>query len=220
MSLVLENITISSSEGILISDFHLEVSNGEVVTIMGPSGCGKSTLLSGISGCLSTEFSMAGSIYLHGLPIDHIPMENRNIGILFQDDLLFPHLDVLGNLCFGIPHSRGKEEKKGLVAEALEKAELAGFEKRDIATLSGGQRARISVLRSLLADPAALLLDEPFSKLDKDLQSIFRDFVFQQIRSQNIPSILVTHNISDSDGGKVIHLADFTPKRGVDSGYA
>jgi putative thiamine transport system ATP-binding protein len=128
------------------------------------------------------------------------------VGILFQDDLLFPHLDVFGNMAFGLPARMGRPEKRDRVAQSLAAAGLEGFEKRDIATLSGGQKARVSLLRALLAEPEAILLDEPFSKLDDDLRDSIKEFVFEHIGSVNIPALLVTHDRRDSADGTFIEL--------------
>jgi putative thiamine transport system ATP-binding protein len=119
--------------------------------------------------------------------------------MLFQDDLLFPHLSVGGNLAFALPASvRPRSARRGRIAAALADGGLAGFEDRDPATLSGGQRARVALLRTLLAAPRALLLDEPFSRLDAPLRDGFRRFVFDHARSAGLPTILVTHDAQDA----------------------
>jgi putative thiamine transport system ATP-binding protein len=133
-------------------------------------------------------------------------MEHRNVGILFQDDLLFPHLDVFGNMAFGLPARMGRSKKRERVAQSLAAAGLDGFESRDIATLSGGQKARVSLLRALLAEPEAILLDEPFSKLDDNLRDSIKEFVFEQIGRLNIPALLVTHDRRDSADGTYTEL--------------
>lgn len=184
----------------------MSVNPGETATIMGPSGCGKSTLLSAICGTMEPGFKLSGTIKLNDRTLNTIPVESRRVGILFQDDLLFPHLSVFGNLAFGLQAGLTKSEKVKRVGTALDRAGLSGFESRDIATLSGGQKARVSLLRTLLAEPEAILLDEPFNKLDTDLRSTIREFVFDQISELNIPALLVTHDNSDAPGGQVLHL--------------
>ena len=206
MSLVLDAIEISLNGVPLFAPLSLTVEPGTITTIMGPSGCGKSTLLASICGILDPGFSFAGRITLNDRRLNDIDMEDRNVGILFQDDLLFPHLDVFGNMAFGLPARMGRPEKRDRVALSLAAAGLEGFEKRDIATLSGGQKARVSLLRALLAEPEAILLDEPFSKLDDDLRDSIKEFVFEHIGSVNIPALLVTHDRRDSADGTYIEL--------------
>ena len=187
----------------------LSVAPGEIVTIAGASGAGKSTLLSYLCGSLARGFVGAGDVLVNGVVVNGLPPWKRNIGILFQDDLLFPHLSVAGNLNFAIrPDVRAKAERHSRIAAALDAAGLAGFEKRDPASLSGGQRARVSVMRVLLSEPQVLLMDEPFSKLDAETRGQFRDFVFRQIRERQIPTLMVTHDSEDAEtaGGRIIRL--------------
>jgi len=182
---------------------------GEIVTVMGPSGSGKSSLLAAICGTLDPVFEIAGHILLEGCRIEAKPPELRRVGILFQDDLLFPHLSVGGNLAFGLPAEvKGKAARRARVERALSAADLEGFADRDPATLSGGQRARVSLLRVLLSEPRALLLDEPFSKLDTALRARFRAFVFEEVRKRALPALLATHDYADAKaaGGRVIVL--------------
>ncbi len=206
MSLVLDSIAIRFNSSPLFKPVSMTVLPGMIGTIMGPSGCGKSTLLASVSGMLDPGFSLSGTISLNGKILNEIPMENRSVGILFQDDLLFPHLDVFGNMAFGLPAGLSRRQKHDRVRQSLTAAGLEGFEDRDIATLSGGQKARVSLLRALLAEPEAILLDEPFSKLDKDLRSSIREFVFEQISHLKIPALLVTHDNADSPDGTYIEL--------------
>jgi putative thiamine transport system ATP-binding protein len=206
MSLVLDSIEISLNEAPLFTPLSLTVEPGSIVTIMGPSGCGKSTLLAAICGMLDPGFSFTGTITLNERRLNDIEMEHRRVGILFQDDLLFPHLDVFGNMAFGLPARINRAEKRTRVVQGLVAAGLEGFENRDIATLSGGQKARVSLLRALLAEPEAILLDEPFSKLDDNLRDSIKEFVFEQIGRLNIPALLVTHDCTDSADGTYIEL--------------
>jgi putative thiamine transport system ATP-binding protein len=206
MSLTLDQVAIALHSHELFAPLSLQVAPGEIATVMGPSGCGKSTLLAAVCGMLEPDFRLSGTIELNGRRLNEVPMEARRVGILFQDDLLFPHLDVFGNMAFGLPQTMSKDSKQQRVAATLEAAGLAGFEKRDVATLSGGQKARVSLLRALLAEPEAILLDEPFSKLDQQLRSAMREFVFEQISRMNIPALLVTHDQADAPEGAMIEL--------------
>ena len=207
--LIIQNLSIQHQEHYLIRDLSLQVNAGEVLTLMGTSGVGKSTLLSWLIGALPTAFVASGQAYLNQQQIDQLPTEQRRVGILFQDDLLFPHLSVGGNLGFALPAKIKGTERKMQIEAALSQAGLTGFYQRDPSSLSGGQRARVSVLRALLAQPQALLLDEPFARLDTELRQQFRQFVFTQIAALQIPAILVTHDQADSpEGGRIIRLEE------------
>lgn len=206
--LSLEAVRLEVGGHRLIDDFSLRVAPGDVVTVMGPSGCGKSSLLSYICGTLGAAFEASGAVRLGERRLDGLPPEKRGLGILFQDDLLFAHLSVGGNLGFALPKGLSRHERRARIDAALAEAELDGMANRDPATLSGGQRARVALLRTLLAEPGALLLDEPFSKLDTDLRQRFRAFVFDHAAMRNLPVLLVTHDESDAAaaGGPVIRL--------------
>lgn len=208
-ALALRGVTLSLDATPLFSPLSITVAPGAATTVMGPSGCGKSSLLAYICGTLEPIFAAEGKVTLSGDDLSPLPPEQRRIGILFQDDLLFPHLSVGDNLAFGLPSEiRGRAERERLIAAALEDADLAGMADRDPATLSGGQRARVALMRTLLSGPRALLLDEPFSKLDSDLRSRVREFVFAHARANGVPTLLVTHDPSDADaaGGDVVEL--------------
>ncbi len=204
--LELKEIQIILQNKSLFSPLSLSIKPGEIATIMGPSGCGKSTLLSAICGNLDSGFKLKGDLLLDHQSLLGIPMEKRKIGLLFQDDLLFPHMDIAGNLGFAIPAKISKTEREQLISDALAQAGMTGFEKRDPFTLSGGQRARVSLLRALLAKPKALLLDEPFSKMDQQLKGRIREFVFEQIKTLKIPTLLVTHDPHDCPTGQRLDL--------------
>lgn len=196
-----------SRDGISLVDLNLTVAPGTVLTIMGPSGSGKSTALSAILGTLTPGFTRQGRIALAGRDITDLPPHLRKVGLLFQDDVLFPHLSVGANLAFGIPPTiKGRQARRALVDAALDSAGLAGFALRDPSTLSGGQRARVALMRTLLSEPCALLLDEPFSRLDTELRGQIREFVFGRIRSAGLATVLVTHDLEDAQaaGGPVI----------------
>ncbi|MHC2790998.1 putative thiamine transport system ATP-binding protein [Mesorhizobium jarvisii] len=207
--LTLLSVSISIGDKPLISGLNLAVEPGTVATVMGPSGSGKSTLIAFIGGHLEPAFKATGSVLIGNRDVTALPPERRAVGILFQDDLLFPHLSVGANLAFGLARSvAGPEARRARIAEALAEAGLSGFENRDPATLSGGQRARVALMRTLLAAPKALLLDEPFSKLDSNLRREFRRFVFDRAAAKRLPVLLVTHDLGDARaaGGQVLNL--------------
>ncbi len=203
-------LTLRLGTTALLSDMHLAVNAGEIVTLMGASGSGKSTLLNWLLGDLPPAFSAQGQVWLNERKLTNLPIEARGIGILFQDDLLFPHLSVGQNLAFALPASVTGAERRARVAQTLADVGLEGFHDRDPATLSGGQRARVSLMRALLAQPLALLLDEPFSRLDAVLRLQFRSLVFEQIARLRIPTLLVTHDPADvPPGGRVFDITNW-----------
>lgn len=181
----------------------LRVAPGEVLTLMGPSGCGKSSLLAALAGVLPPggPIRLTGDILLGARRLTPLPPQERGVGILFQDDLLFAHLTVADNLMFGMPaHLKGMAARQTRAREALAEVGLEAQADKLPGALSGGQKARVSLLRALLAEPRALLLDEPFSRLDKPLRAAFRELVFAQIKALAIPAILVTHDEDDAPG--------------------
>jgi putative thiamine transport system ATP-binding protein len=188
----------------LLRDFSLRCEAGQIITLMGPSGCGKSSLLAAIAGLQIEGMQAQMRLKQSGQRIDQLPTSQRQIGLLFQDDLLFAHMSVRENLLFACPS--GSAAQRATQADAALK-EL-GFEQYASSsplTLSGGQRARVSLMRTLLAKPKALLLDEPFSKLDATLREQFRQFVFAHVRRLQLPTLLVTHDAADvADGAQVI----------------
>ena len=208
-TLALDEVSLALRGAKLISGLDVTVRPGVVTTIMGPSGCGKSSLLAYVCGTLPAQFQASGRIILDGRDVTALPPEKRRIGILFQDDLLFPHMSVGENLAFGLPADlRGRRNRTVSVTAALEEAGLAGMIERDPASLSGGQRARAAVMRTLLAQPQALLLDEPFNKLDLPLRARFRRFVFEHAQARGTPTLLVTHDPADAEsaGGPIIFM--------------
>ncbi|EOX3819685.1 ATP-binding cassette domain-containing protein [Enterobacter quasiroggenkampii] len=184
------------------------VPRGEIVTLMGPSGSGKSTLFAWMVGALSDDFQARGELWLDARRCDGLPVESRGLGILFQDALLFDQFSVGQNLLLALPERIAGSARREAVAQALDSAGLSGHYASDPATLSGGERARVSLLRALLAEPQALLLDEPFSRLDKALRASFRAWVFDAVRARNIPVVLVTHDEDDiPPGGELIEIS-------------
>ena len=207
--LALDGLAVRHAGRRLFDPVSLHVAPGEIVTVMGPSGSGKSSLLAAVCGTLPPGLEQEGTVGLDARRLDGLPPERRRVGILFQDDLLFPHLSVAENLAFGLPPGLPRAERTARIDAALAEAQLDGFGERDPATLSGGQRGRIACLRTLLAEPAALLLDEPFAKLDTDLRARFRRFVFEHATERDLPVLLVTHDPADAEAasGRIQPLA-------------
>ena len=197
----------------LLKALSWSVPPGAVCTLMGSSGVGKSSLLGAIAGTLSivsdglTPLIFEGSVYLDGERLDTRPAHERGIGLVTQDPLLFPHLTVAENLAFTINRHTPKAERTQQVKDALQAANLPAMGQADPSQLSGGERARIALMRALLAKPRALLLDEPFSKLDDSLRQQIREWFFRQVIQRGIPALLVTHDPADvADQSRVIQL--------------
>jgi putative thiamine transport system ATP-binding protein len=209
MALTLKELKIFKGSALLLS-LNVNVEKGEIVTVMGPSGSGKSTLLQAIAGHLEAPFSFTGSISIDGTDLASKPPHLRGVGVMFQDALLFEHMTVEQNILFAMPSAKyqTKSRKREAVAKLLEAVELEGMQDRAVTTLSGGQQSRISLLRTLAAEPQAVLLDEPFSKLDTALRQQIREWTFTQLRERNIPALLVTHDNADavSAGGQTVEL--------------
>jgi putative thiamine transport system ATP-binding protein len=204
-----ENVRIArGAEPLIALDAH--VAPGAVLTVMGPSGVGKSTLLAYAAGFLDPVFRASGAVRVDGTDVTRLSAHERHMGLLFQDALLFPHLSVGGNLAFALPPGlRGRAARRAAIAEALAEVGLAGLEDRDPATLSGGQKARVALMRVLVSAPRALLLDEPFSKLDTALRDQIRELVFAMARARGLPVLLVTHDAADAAaaGGAIVEVA-------------
>ena len=204
--LELRDVAIRRQGERLFAPLSCQVQPGRPVTIMGPSGAGKSSLLAWLTGVLPAGLAGEGDVLLDGVSVLSLPAHRRRLGILFQDDLLFPHMSVGENLAFGLPPGPDRNTRRGRIDQALADVELPGFAIRDPMTLSGGERARVALLRVLLSEPRALLLDEPFSKLDLTLKDRFRSLVFQS--ATHLPVLLVSHDPQDSAaaGGDILEL--------------
>ena len=205
--LVLQDIAIFRRSELLLK-IDACIRPGEVLTLMGPSGSGKSTLISAIAGFLPAAFSCTGSIFLNGMNIADLPPQQRRIGVLFQDTLLFPHFSVLENILFAIPPGSSRSDRCERALALLGDMSLAEFADRDTATLSGGQKSRVALARVIASRPRALLLDEPFSKLDAHLRDSVRQLVFDEVRRTRVPTLLVTHDPEDAEsaGGLILTL--------------
>lgn len=204
--LVLQRIVIRL-DGATLLEIDDCVAPGEVLTITGESGSGKSSLLDFVAGFLRPVFEAEGRVLLNGRDLTCLPPQERHIGLMFQAPLLFPHMSVLQNLVFAIPASvTGKRQRRDLAEQALADVGLQGTGARDPATLSGGQQTRVALMRTLLAEPQALLLDEPFSSLDRARRADVRALVFDQARRKGLPLLLVTHDEEDARAaGGTVH---------------
>lgn len=179
--LSVNNLRVSYDEPVL-TGIDLQVAAGEIVCILGPSGGGKSTLLRAVAGLVD----YTGSVSIAGANVDAVPAHRRTVGMMFQDDLLFGHLDVAGNVGFGSGGER--------VTEMLDLVGLTGYEARRVETLSGGQAQRVALARALAPAPRVLLLDEPFGALDVVLKASLVLEVQKVLRSQQMTVLAVTHD--------------------------
>jgi len=182
----------------LARGLNFTIEAGTIRLLHGPSGCGKSSLLSILSGTADKMLKWKGHITLNGVEIGQLPAAQRGVGLMFQDPLLFPHMTVGDNLAFGLTAVRSaRAERRQAVLDALHECGLDGFAERDPASLSGGQKARVALMRALLAAPKMLLLDEAFSSLDPELRQAFGKFVASQVTTRQIPALLVSHDAGD-----------------------
>jgi putative thiamine transport system ATP-binding protein len=206
--LVLDGVTIAKAGTPLLS-LSARIAPGTVHSVMGPSGSGKSTLLAYVAGFLRPPFSGEGRLTLDGDDLGMLRPAARRMGLLFQDPLLFPHLSAGGNVRFAVPATVRGRARTEIVRQALQEVGLEGFEARDPTTLSGGEQARVALARVLAARPRALLLDEPFSKLDVALKDQIRALVFAKAAERGLPVLLVTHDPADAEaaGGEITRLA-------------
>jgi iron(III) transport system ATP-binding protein len=189
--LKLANVSKSYSNIKILDNINFECEN-ELISLLGPSGCGKTTCLRTIAGF---EMPDNGKIFLNGKDITNIPPNKRNIGMVFQNYALFPHLNVYENVAYGLKIKKlKKNEIKEKVKDALNMVNLEGFENYNINELSGGMQQRVAVARALVIEPEVLLLDEPLSNLDAKLRIKMRKELKKLQRDLNIPSIYVTHD--------------------------
>jgi ABC-type Fe3+/spermidine/putrescine transport system ATPase subunit len=194
MALEVRNLTKRRGGFRLSLDFR--VGDGETLVLAGPSGCGKTTALNLVAGLLEAD---SGSVIAGGKPLDGLPPWKRNIGFVFQEPSLFPHLSVGGNVAYGLlVKGAGRRERRRAAEEALELVRLPGFGRRNIDTLSGGERQRAAIARAIASCPGALLLDEPFSSLDAPLRrELLADFR-ALVSRLSCPCVFVTHDKAEA----------------------
>lgn len=208
MSARLRGIRAAHGSTDVLHDIDLLVGSGERVSVLGPSGSGKSTLLRVVAGLHRPR---AGSVEIHGRDVTDAPPERRRVGFVPQEGALFPHLDVAGNVGYGIRGLRASAARRDpRVQELVELVGLRGLQRRRPHELSGGQRQRVAVARALATAPDLVLLDEPFSALDAALRRRLRDDVVEILRGRGVGALLITHDQEEalSLGDRVIVLRD------------
>ncbi len=199
-SLILTDIEFAypGSAAPQLSQFSMRVEHGSCTALIGPSGCAKTTVLRIIAGL---EIPASGSVVLGEKILSakgvFISPEERNIGLVFQDYALFPHLTVSANVAYGL-HKIARSERKERINEVLALVGLTDYKKRYPYQLSGGQQQRVALARALAPRPSFLLLDEPFSNLDAELRVTMRNEIKILLNKANITSLLVTHDIADA----------------------
>ncbi|RKQ32481.1 ABC transporter ATP-binding protein [Oceanobacillus halophilus] len=188
----IRNLTKQFGSTTAVHNASLDIENGEFMTLLGPSGCGKTTILSMILGTLQPT---SGEITFNGQPINKIDMSRRDIGMVFQNYALFPHMTVAQNIAFGLDMRKvSKSEKKKRVEEAIEMVQLNDLGNRFIKDLSGGQQQRVALARAIVIRPRVLLLDEPLSNLDAKLRKEMRTQLKKLHDELGITTIYVTHD--------------------------
>jgi spermidine/putrescine ABC transporter ATP-binding subunit len=184
-----------------LRDVSLSIARGEFVTLLGPSGCGKTTILNLVAGFFTPD---AGRILVDGKLVNDVPTYKREIGIMFQNYALFPHMTVANNVAYGLKTRRlPKDDITRRVREILGLVKLSGYEERKPRQLSGGQQQRVALARALVINPRVLLLDEPFSALDKNLRASMQVELREIQRQLGVTTIFVTH-----DQGEALSLSD------------
>ncbi len=202
MILELRNLTKLYDDNNGVMDFNLQVNQGEFITLLGPSGCGKTTTLNLIGGFLEPDH---GEILMDQREISHLPSEKRPISTVFQNYALFPHLNVLENIAYGIRFYKKVPKKEALnqAHEYVELVGLKGYERGTIENLSGGQQQRVALARAIATGPKVLLLDEPLSNLDVGLRGHLRKELKDLQRKTGMTMVFVTH-----DQGEALSLSD------------
>jgi thiamine transport system ATP-binding protein len=194
-------LAIGHGSQTLATGIELAVDRAEILAILGASGSGKSTLLSTLAGVIP---AMAGSVIVDGVDVTRTPIHRRGIGMIFQEPLLFTHLNVVDNVAYGLRrHGVTRLDARSRASELLSWLGLSGYERRPIDQLSGGQAQRVALARALAPAPSVLLLDEPFSALDQDLRQRLAADVSAMLRQEGVAAIHVTH-----DAGEAASIAD------------
>lgn len=210
--LEVRDLTIRFGDRTVFEHASLMVDDGEIVAILGPSGSGKSTLLRAIAGLLPPD---AGHVWLDGSDITSMPTHLRSIGMVFQNEQLFPHRTVTQNIEFGLRmHKWDKSRRAARVGELLQMINLADYGRRRVTDLSGGEAKRVALARTLAPSPRVLLLDEPLTGLDRDLHDQLVGELATLLRSTATTTLLVTHDRNEAEllADRVVTLGELSPR--------
>jgi putative thiamine transport system ATP-binding protein len=189
-------INIQNEKNIfLVENLNFRIEQSQIFTLTGPSGAGKSTLLKYICGIKQNSFTYSGDIFVNKSLVNHLPTNQRGVRMIFQNDLLFPHMNVMENLLFAVPITKKKNKEDALFL--LDKLNLSHLSYKNINTLSGGEYSRICLARIIINKPSILLVDEPFSNLDARTKNMTREFFFKNISEMKCATLIVSHDLDD-----------------------
>jgi thiamine transport system ATP-binding protein len=191
-SLDIHHMTVSFDETVVLDDVSLSLAHGETVALLGPSGSGKSTLLRAVAGIIAPD---SGTVEIDGIDVTHTPTYRRGVGMVFQDNQLFPHRSTIDNVGFGLKMAGiERSERNERSALWLERVGLAGFADRRVTDLSGGEAKRVALARTLVAEPSIVLLDEPLTGLDRELHDHLANELVGILTTAAATTLLVTHD--------------------------
>ena len=192
MKITLEHVTKKFGDAVAVNDLSAEIESGKLIALLGPSGCGKSTILNMLSGILPVS---GGRIFFEDRDVTDLPPEKRNVGLVFQNYALYPHMTVRENICFPLEIKRmPKKQRFERAGELAELVRISEFLDRKPSQLSGGQQQRVAIARALAKEPALLLLDEPLSNLDAKLRVEMREEILRIQRASKVTTVFVTHD--------------------------
>lgn len=215
MSLQISNLTVMYGDDAALTDINLSIGDGERFAVMGPSGAGKSTLLRVIAGL---EAPRSGTVVVNGEDITTAPAHKRPVGLMFQDNALFPHMNVLGNVAYGLRmHGMPKRQRKDRARELLDLVSLDGFDERHPASLSGGEQQRVALARTLAPRPSLVLFDEPLGAIDQTLKDDLMLELISIVKAVGTTSVYVTHDRMEAEAFAE-HMAILRGGRVVRSG--
>lgn len=212
--LEVNSVRVTFGEVTVLDDVSLALDRAEVVALLGPSGSGKSTLLRVIAGIVAPD---AGTVHVDGVDVTYVATHRRGVGMVFQDNQLFPHLSTLDNVTFGLKMAgTPKPERDERGARWLEQVGLAAFGHRSVTELSGGEAKRVALARTLAAEPAVVLLDEPLTGLDRELHDRLAVDLAEILRSAQVTAVLVTHDRDEAAiiADRTVMLADLDADSG------